>query len=102
VDEGLLARHFGSGGRERFCSLFGLDHNSLRSGGERLLDADGDIGRLIVEAGGGLRALVDVIGKMALDADSLFATTRAGHRQFYILSCGGSRRHGGPADPRRL
>jgi len=40
--------------------------------------------RLIVEAGGGLRALVDVIGKMALDADSLFATTRAGHRQFYM------------------
>jgi hypothetical protein len=84
VDEGLLARHFGSAGRERFCSLFGLDHNSLRSGGERLLDADGDIGRLIVEAGGGLRALVDVIGKLALDADALFATTRAGHRQFYM------------------
>ena len=84
VDEGLLARHFGSAGRERFCSLFGLDHNSLRSGGERLLDADGDIGRLIVEAGGGLRALVDVIGKMALDADALFATTSAGHRQFYM------------------
>ena len=84
VDEGLLARHFDSAGRERFCSLFGLDHNSLRSGGERLLDADGDIGRLIVEAGGGLWALVDVIGKMALDADSLFATTRAGHRQFYM------------------
>jgi hypothetical protein len=83
VDEGLLARHFGSAGRERFCSLFGLDHNSLRSGGERLLAADGDIGRLIVEAGGGLRALVDVQEKMAQHADALFATTPAGHRRFY-------------------
>ncbi|MGH6793996.1 MAG: AAA family ATPase, partial [Methylocella sp.] len=83
VDEGLLAHHLGSTGRERFCSLFGLDHNSLRSGGERLLAADGDIGRLIVEAGGGLRALVDVISKMAQDADALFATKSAGHRQFY-------------------
>ncbi|MGH6846130.1 MAG: AAA family ATPase [Methylocella sp.] len=83
VDEALLARHLGSTGRERFCSLFGLDHNSLRSGGERLLAADGDIGRLIVEAGGGLRALVDAIGKMAQDADALFATTCAGHRRFY-------------------
>lgn len=83
VDEGLLARHLGSTGRERFCSLFGLDHNSLRSGGERLLAADGDIGRLIVEAGGGLRALVDAIGKMAQDADALFAPKSAGHRQFY-------------------
>jgi uncharacterized protein YhaN len=82
-DEGLLARHLDSTGREGFCSLFGLDHNSLRIGGERLLAADGDIGRLIVEAGGGLRALVDVIGKMALDADALFAPKSAGHRQFY-------------------
>lgn len=83
VDEGLLARHLGSTGRERFCSLFGLDHNSLRSGGERLLAADGDIGRLIVEAGGGLRSLVDAIGKMEQDADALFAPKSAGHRQFY-------------------
>lgn len=83
VDEGLLARRLGSTGRERFCSLFGLDHNSLRIGGERLLAADGDIGRLIVEAGGGLRALVDAIGKMAEDADALFAPKSAGHRQFY-------------------
>ena len=83
VDEGLLARHLGSTGRERFCSLFGLDHNFLRIGGERLLAADGDIGRLIVEAGGGLRALVDVQEKMAQDADALFATKSAGHRRFY-------------------
>ncbi|MGH6840116.1 MAG: AAA family ATPase, partial [Methylocella sp.] len=83
VDEGLLARHLGSTGRERFCSLFGLDHNSLRIGGERLLAADGDIGRLIVEAGGGLRALVEMIGKMDKEADALFAKTPAGHRRFY-------------------
>lgn len=83
VDEGLLARHLGATGRERFGALFGLDHMTLRSGGERLLAADGDIGRLIVEAGGGLRALVDMAGKLAADADALFATTRAGHRLFY-------------------
>jgi AAA domain len=47
------------------------------------LAADGDIGRLIVEAGGGLRALVDAIGNMTQEADALFATTPAGHRRFY-------------------
>jgi uncharacterized protein YhaN len=82
VDEGLLARHLGSTGRERFCSLFGLNHNSLREGGKGLLAADGDIGRLIVEAGGGLRALVEAVGKMAQDADALFATRSAKHRRF--------------------
>jgi uncharacterized protein YhaN len=83
VDEALLARHLGATGRERFSSLFGLDHNTLRNGGERLLAADGDIGRLIVEAGGGLRALTEAMSKMDADAGALFSTVRAGHRRFY-------------------
>lgn len=86
LEEAILSRHLGAVGRERFSSLFGLDHNTLRSGGERLLKADGDIGRLIVEAGGGLRALVDMIDQLDSDADALFSTTRAGHRAFYKTS----------------
>ena len=83
TEEVTLSRHLGAVDRDRFESLFGLDHNTLRTGGIRLLEADGDIGRLIVEAGGGLRALVDAINRMNKEADSLFATTRAAHRAFY-------------------
>jgi uncharacterized protein YhaN len=52
LDDTVLAPVLGAITRERFETLFGLNHETLRNGGERLLHADGDIGRLIVEAGG--------------------------------------------------
>ena len=59
LDDSLLASTvLGAINRDRFETLFGLNHETLRSGGDDLLDANGDIGRLIVEAGGGLRAMV--------------------------------------------
>jgi uncharacterized protein YhaN len=84
VEDAVLTRFLGSTGRDRFGSLFGLDHVSLRSGGEHLLAADGDIGRLILEAGGGLRGLVETIDDLGAQAVSLFDTRRKGDRLFYI------------------
>jgi uncharacterized protein YhaN len=84
VDDAILNHVLGSTGRDRFGSLFGLDHLSLRSGGEHLLAAEGDIGRLILEAGGGLRALVDIIDKLGAQAAGLFDSRRKGDRAFYI------------------
>ena len=83
IDEVTLSKHLGTIDRDRFTALFGLSHSSLRSGGERLLTADGDIGRLIVEAGGGLRSLVETIDRLAADADKLFAPRKSADRQFY-------------------
>jgi len=83
LDETALAPVLGAITRERFTTLFGLDHESLRVGGDRLLHADGDIGRLIVEAGGGLRALVQRLEAIDSEANGLFAKTRAGSRAFY-------------------
>ncbi|MGE0718213.1 MAG: AAA family ATPase [Alphaproteobacteria bacterium] len=83
LDEGVLAPHLGATTRERFQSLFGLDHATLRQGGADLLGADGDIGRLILEAGGGLRALTQRIEALDREIDSLFATRKAEHRLFY-------------------
>jgi uncharacterized protein YhaN len=84
VEDAVLTRFLGSTGRDRFGSLFGLDHVSLRSGGEHLLAADGDIGRLILEAGGGLRGLVEIIDELGAQAASLFDTRRKSDRRFYI------------------
>jgi uncharacterized protein YhaN len=69
--------------RQRFGTLFGLNHETLRSGGDDLLHADGDIGRLIVEAGGGLRAMVRRLEAIDKEADDLFAKTRSQSRKFY-------------------
>ena len=69
--------------RDRFETLFGLNHETLRSGGDDLLDANGDIGRLIVEAGGGLRAMVLRLAAIDREANDLFAKTRSQSRTFY-------------------
>jgi uncharacterized protein YhaN len=83
VDEAVLSSILGPTSRERFEALFGLGHRALRDGGDRLLQADGDIGRLIVEAGGGLRALVVTMEALGAEAEKLFAVRRSADRAFY-------------------
>lgn len=82
-DDAALIARIGGMSRERFLALFGLDHATLRLGGERLLAADGDIGKLIVEAGGGLRSLVDSLDSLRSEVESLFTPRRAAERAFY-------------------
>lgn len=83
LDDAVLGTVLGAITRDRFETLFGLNHETLRNGGERLLHADGDIGRLIVEAGGGLRTLVSRLEDIDAEADKLFDTRRSANRIFY-------------------
>jgi uncharacterized protein YhaN len=83
VDDSRLDLILGATTRDRFGALFGLDHSSLRDGGTRLLEAQGDIGRLIVEAGGGLRDLVKTIDTLRDEADRLFGQRYSAGRDFY-------------------
>ena len=82
-DETALAPVLGAITRDRFGTLFGLNHETLRAGGERLLRADGDIGRLIVEAGGGLRTLLARLDAIDEEAGRLFDGRRSSTRAFY-------------------
>ncbi|WP_237478605.1 YhaN family protein [Lichenibacterium dinghuense] len=82
-EDAVLSALLGAVDRDRFETLFGLDHEGLRKGGEALLSARGDIGRLIVEAGGGLRALVDRLDGLETRIDALFAPRRKAGRAFY-------------------
>ena len=83
LDEAALAPVLGAITRDRFGTLFGLNHDTLRAGGERLLQADGDIGRLIVEAGGGLRTLLARLDAIDDEAGRLFDGRRSSARAFY-------------------
>lgn len=85
IDDSVLNGILGSLSRERFSALFGLDHQILREGGESLFQAEGDIGRLILEAGGGLRTLLSSLKKLEEEADSLFAPRRTENRRFYKI-----------------
>ncbi len=83
LEDSTLTRLLGATTRDRFATLFGLNHETLRSGGSRLLTADGDIGRLVVEAGGGLRSLMARLDAIDDEADKLFSTRRSADRAFY-------------------
>lgn len=83
ADDAVLGPILGTTTRDRFEHLFGLNHESLRAGGDQLLRADGEIGRLIVEAGGGLRALVGRLDAIDQEIDDLFAPRRKDSRAFY-------------------
>lgn len=78
-----LAAMLGAMTRDRYERLFGLDHESLRAGGDQMLAADGEIGRLIVEAGGGLRDLVGRLENLESQALALFSSTKSAKRAFY-------------------
>ncbi|GBQ47658.1 AAA family ATPase [Komagataeibacter sucrofermentans] len=86
VSDDVLAPALGGMTRERFTALFGLNDETLRSGGAALLRANGDIGRLIVEAGGGLRALMTRLAEIDERRTALFAPRRAAERAFYKAS----------------
>jgi uncharacterized protein YhaN len=83
LSEAVLSRYLGATDKKQFLSLFGLDHATLRSGGERLLHSDGAIGRLIVEASGGLTALTDKVTALATRRDGIFAPREAKDRLLY-------------------
>lgn len=83
LDDAAIAHLLGATTRDRFLSLFGLNHETLRSGGSRLLAADGDIGRLIVEAGGGLRSLMARLDAVDHEASKLFGQRKSIDRAFY-------------------
>ncbi len=82
-DEAVLGPILGPITRERFLGLFGLDHQSLRSGGKDLFEAEGEIGRLILEAGGGLHALVGRLEAIDKEAKSLFSKRASKDVEFY-------------------
>ncbi len=84
VDEAALGQVLGATSRERFCSLFGLGHETLRQGGDEVLKADGDIGRLILAAGGGLTALVELVDGLRAQASELFDMRKKSDRLFYV------------------
>jgi uncharacterized protein YhaN len=54
LPDGTLAAFLGDADRALFEGMFGLDHERLRAGGKRMMEAEGDLGRALFEAGSGL------------------------------------------------
>lgn len=57
-----------------FTALFGIDHDTLVSGGRDILEQKGDIGQALFSAGAGLSSLHGLIDAMDKECESLFKT----------------------------
>lgn len=72
VDEVVLRRFLGGVGKEQFDTMFGLDHQTLRDGGEALLRAGGELGESLFDAALGGAVLHEVLGALKAEAEELF------------------------------
>lgn len=72
VDEGFLQECLGSIKRESFNLMFGMDHYSLRKGGENLLEGQGALGETLFEAASGLGGLRELFRELEKEAGDLF------------------------------
>jgi len=50
--------------REEYETMFGLDHQRLRTGGAALLDGEGEIGAALFEASSGVRSIASVMERL--------------------------------------
>lgn len=72
LPDNALAPFLGGAGRAVFDGLFGLNQQALRDGGQDMLDAQGDLGRMLFEAGSHVRGLSAARKALEEEADRLF------------------------------
>ncbi len=72
IDQGVLAEFLHGIEEPLFKALFGIDHESLVSGGRDILEQKGDIGQALFSAGAGLSSLHGIIEAMDKECDDLF------------------------------
>jgi exonuclease SbcC len=58
--------------KESYDSMFGLDHQRLRQGGQALLKGEGDVGAALFEASAGVRSIPDVLERLDASARKFF------------------------------
>lgn len=83
VEEAVLQAVLAGLSRERFLSVFGLDHDSLRQGAEALLGDRGDVGESLFDAGLGGPGVRRLLEQLEQEAERIF-TPRASTRDLNV------------------
>ncbi len=86
LGDNALAPILGGADRFVFDNLFGLTHASLRAGGDGMLAAEGDLGRMLFEAGSSMRDITKVLVALDAEASALFTPRRAAGKPFYVAA----------------
>ncbi|SDC56516.1 YhaN family protein [Paraburkholderia lycopersici] len=72
--------------RDFFDRMFGLDHFRLVEGGNDILNAESDIGRILFQSAAGVASLGTVRDQLATEADKLWAPRKSAERAYYAAA----------------
>ncbi len=86
ADESALSALLGGVSREQFARMFGLDHETLRSGGQELLRGSGSVGESLFSAGAGGALVHAVLRRLEQDAAEIY--TPRGRKKALNLAIG--------------
>ena len=70
-------------GEDTFRRLYALDHDVLVEGGDAILSASDDVGRMLFESAGGLQHLGQLHKQLLNEADALWGPRKSGSRVYY-------------------
>jgi len=83
LHEDVLAPFLGNLSRDVFGRAFGLNSETLREGGEAMLESEGEMGATLFAAASGLTGLARVRRGLEADADAIFSPRPSKERRFY-------------------
>lgn len=72
TDDNILQQYLGAIDRNAFALMFGMDHRSLRQGGEELLKGKGALGEALFEAASGIGGMRKLLRDLDEEAGDLF------------------------------
>lgn len=72
LDDAVLQPYLGSVNQHMFETMFGIDHAALKKGGSEIVHFEGELGKVLFGAMGGIADLQDVQKQLRKDADDLF------------------------------
>lgn len=84
--DNALAAFLGTSDRAFFDQMFGLDHDRLVTGGNEILKASNDIGRILFQSAAGIGSLGTVRDALEAEAEKLWARRKSGDRAYYMAA----------------
>lgn len=86
LPDNVLIPFIGATDRAFFTQMFGLNHQRLVEGGEQILDASNDLGRILFQAAAGINSLGEIRSQLEQEADGLWGKNRSQKREYYQAS----------------
>jgi uncharacterized protein YhaN len=83
LPDSILQPWLGSLQAQAFNRMYSLDHSTLVEGGDGILSAADDVGRMLFQSAAGIEHLGDALQKLQAEADELWAPRKAGKRIYY-------------------